>query len=335
MKTFRYTAVLVTLALLLGAAPGADAQGKGKGQGDAQAEGKGKGQGGGRGEGKAKGRSGGETESRGKGQGNARSESKGRGPDDARGVNDRNMSRGNARSASRADVNRSDRGSARGRFARALNAGSMPPSVRGYATSGRARDAIAAAAIAHAFARGRNDNDLRITSADDGLRIVNLRGDPLVFLDEQRARDLGRWRVGVLDDRVNEGSPSFCRSGAGHPVWGRQWCLDKGFGLGGYEDFRWGRSLDPVNITYHQPSLRDQLMGAALEQVLGTNTYNRLALHAVTLGLVDPIAATWYTEPTGVQLMRVNSGVYPVAEIVDTNRDFTGDLLLLALRSFL
>jgi hypothetical protein len=27
-------------------------------------------------------------------------------------------------------------------------------------------------------------------------------------------------------------SPAFCRSGAGHPVHGRSWCIDKGFGLG-------------------------------------------------------------------------------------------------------
>lgn len=26
--------------------------------------------------------------------------------------------------------------------------------------------------------------------------------------------------------------PKFCRSGGGHPVHGRQWCTDKGFGLG-------------------------------------------------------------------------------------------------------
>lgn len=26
--------------------------------------------------------------------------------------------------------------------------------------------------------------------------------------------------------------PSFCRSGAGHPVFGLRWCLDKGFGIG-------------------------------------------------------------------------------------------------------
>lgn len=42
----------------------------------------------------------------------------------------------------------------------------------------------------------------------------------------------------VLDDDLFRGQnrrgrgPSFCRSGAGHPVHGRRWCLRKGFGLG-------------------------------------------------------------------------------------------------------
>jgi hypothetical protein len=45
----------------------------------------------------------------------------------------------------------------------------------------------------------------------------------------------------VLDDdlfrsqRRRGRGPSFCRSGAGHPVHGRRWCLRKGFGLG--DDF--------------------------------------------------------------------------------------------------
>lgn len=36
----------------------------------------------------------------------------------------------------------------------------------------------------------------------------------------------------VVNQRQGRG-PAFCRSGAGHPVWGRQWCLEKGWGLGG------------------------------------------------------------------------------------------------------
>jgi hypothetical protein len=33
-----------------------------------------------------------------------------------------------------------------------------------------------------------------------------------------------------------EGIPAFCRTGEGHPVFGRRWCIEKGFGLGAY----WG-----------------------------------------------------------------------------------------------
>jgi hypothetical protein len=33
-------------------------------------------------------------------------------------------------------------------------------------------------------------------------------------------------------DRGRGNAPAFCRSGEGHPVHGRQWCRDKGFGLG-------------------------------------------------------------------------------------------------------
>lgn len=32
--------------------------------------------------------------------------------------------------------------------------------------------------------------------------------------------------------------PAFCRSGQGHPVHGRRWCIEKGFGLGPYRDSR-------------------------------------------------------------------------------------------------
>ena len=48
-------------------------------------------------------------------------------------------------------------------------------------------------------------------------------------------RDSRLDRRGRFDPRYRAGrrGPAFCRSGAGHPVWGRRWCLEKGFGLGG------------------------------------------------------------------------------------------------------
>jgi hypothetical protein len=75
-------------------------------------------------------------------------------------------------------------------------------------------------------------------------------------------------------------------------------------------------------------------MGSALQNLLGTSAFNRLALHAVTLGLVDPLVGRFIGEPTGPQYLVVNSGRYPVAELYDANRDNRWDDLLVALRSW-
>ncbi|HUF90463.1 MAG TPA: hypothetical protein VMR66_10860 [Gemmatimonadota bacterium] len=58
----------------------------------------------------------------------------------------------------------------------------------------------------------------------DGRRTIVLRdGRRTIVLDRDDFR-----RYPVRNDR----GPSFCRSGAGHPVFGLQWCLNKGFGIG-------------------------------------------------------------------------------------------------------
>jgi hypothetical protein len=214
---------------------------------------------------------------------------------------------------------------------RAVSFNSLPPRVRNFASSRHPRDMIVAAAVSHAFARGHGD-DVRMEQVGDRLRLTNRNGDPLLFIDDRSAENLGRWRVGVLDDEVREGAPSFCRSGAGHPVWGREWCIDKGFGLGAYQDYRWGRTRDVGDIIYSRGTLGDRIMGSALENLLGTTAFNRLALHAVTLGLLDPLVGSFIGQPTGPQYLVVNSGTYPVAEFYDTNRDNRWDDLLIALR---
>ena len=82
--------------------------------------------------------------------------------------------------------------------------------------------------------RNRNDRDDRIVRnwfrRDRDDRDRN---------DRERfyLRDRGRTVILYDDDLfwypVRNGSgPSFCRSGAGHPVWGLEWCLDKGYGIG-------------------------------------------------------------------------------------------------------
>jgi hypothetical protein len=215
-------------------------------------------------------------------------------------------------------------------FTRAAPVSSLPVSMRRFISNGHPRDAIAAGAVAHAFARGHG-NDFRLDDSGNRVRISNRRGDALVDLDDESAQNLGRWRVGVIDDEVRDGAPSFCRSGAGHPVWGRQWCLDKGFGLGSYQDYRWGRTNDVSDIIFPRSGIGSTLATSALAGLLGSNTFNRLALHAVTLGLLEPLTGRWVSEPTGPQMLMVNSGSYPVAELVDTNRDFRLEDLLVAL----
>ena len=67
------------------------------------------------------------------------------------------------------------------------------------------------AATSDAWAQGRGR---RASSDRDGRLVIVLDTD--LFRSQSRASR----------------GPSFCRSGAGHPVHGRRWCLRKGFGLG-------------------------------------------------------------------------------------------------------
>ena len=62
--------------------------------------------------------------------------------------------------------------------------------------------------------RGRNDRRRDTIVLRDGSRTVVLDRDDFEWFP------------------VRNGGPAFCRSGAGHPVWGLQWCLNKGYAVG-------------------------------------------------------------------------------------------------------
>ncbi|MGK2961706.1 MAG: hypothetical protein ACSLFK_06095, partial [Gemmatimonadaceae bacterium] len=260
MSRLKGSILLIGAAFALSQAPDI-ATGQGKGQGKGQS-GEAKGKSGAPGQAKAKGQSQNQGQAKGKAQGQAKGASQGRGQ--------QSVAPGRSGEAGPASAGKAVGRSARGQFVRIESPSSMPQSVRRFATSSRAQDVIAAAAVSHAFARGRGD-EVRLVQDGNGIRIANLRGDALVYLDESRARDLGRWRVGVIGDETREGSPSFCRSGEGHPVWGRDWCIDKGFGLGGYQDYRWGRTNDVGRIVFPGGGLGTNLIGSALESVIGTS----------------------------------------------------------------
>jgi hypothetical protein len=117
--------------------------------------------------------------------------------------------------------------------------------------------ALAIALPSSAWAQGRGNSDKSKGKKHDQRQVIVLdddddddddRGrdrDRIIFRDREHDRDRDRiilrdgGRTVILDDddfvwfpvRSDRG-PSFCRSGAGHPVFGLQWCLSKGYGIG-------------------------------------------------------------------------------------------------------
>jgi hypothetical protein len=247
----------------------------------------------------------------------------------------RDANRGASATAPNPNARAIERASSNARFKRTWSTADIRPDLRRRIASNNWAERVAAGALAHAFARNVGDNAFVLAPSGQMMLVRNRNGDVLVSLDQDRARNLGGWRVKPIDDRLGEGSPSFCRSGAGHPNWGRQWCLDKGFGLGvdnSINNVRWGRNLDMSDVRFVREPASATLTRAALEAVLGQRTMDRLALHAITLGLVDPLVGTWRTDPAGPRVLLVNSGRYPVAEIVDVDRDLRSDRMVVALR---
>ncbi|MEO7822662.1 MAG: hypothetical protein ABIS15_03565 [Gemmatimonadaceae bacterium] len=319
---------LTVLALAIGApVTTAGAQGRGKDYGTEKAE-----------QGKARGTDQKAEQEKARGSGKTDQATpvapeRGRSADRMKSATARTALPASANASPRASVAASpNRGRAVSRFARDLRVDDVRPGVRRFVTSRRAAEWLTGGAVAYAFARGAPDNALIITPAGRDVSIRNRKGDLLVALDDDRARNLGGWRVAPLSGGVRDGAPSFCRSGEGHPVWGRQWCVDKGFGLGTQQDRHWGTTRNPEDLVFGRQATQGTLARDALLSLLGPVAFNRLALHALSLGYTDPLSGAWFSEETGPNVLRVSSGSWPVAELVDTNRDRRADLMLVALR---
>jgi hypothetical protein len=228
------------------------------------------------------------------------------------------------------------RGKGKGRFARQVVVNDLRPSTRRFFDMNRAPARAAVGAVARAHLRGLDDDALVIVPVDDRVRILNRANAVLVDLDDERVRNLGRWDIIPLDDDVSDGAPAFCRSGEGHPVFGRQWCVDKRFGLGQRDDFRWGRTDRITDVVFLQPVTTGSLTRDALRSLLGPVALDRMALHAITLGLSDPLTGRWMVsqEPGAPRVLVVSSGKLPVAEVVDIDQDNRADMMVVALRDW-
>lgn len=163
----------------------------------------------------------------------------------------------------------------------------MRPVVRTYVVNNKPSQFVTGGAVAYALARGAPENALLVVPTGNQVFLRNRKGDVLVDLDDNRARTLGAWQVAPLNDRVKGGAPGFCRSGVGHPVWGRQWCLDKGFGLGAQQNVRWGTTRSVSDIIFVRRVSSGVISRDALLSLLGR--WRSTGWRCMPSGLATPI----------------------------------------------
>ena len=297
-------------------------------------------------QGAGKGKQGGEAEATRGGQSEARGSRGGRNESGARSGGARQEGRGRA-DADRPRGNQADRpersgastrrdGEARGNSSspterRGSGNGNSSAAGRGSSTGGntaapgRSSNRSGTNLLQNALSRGRTRglaaDAVNVLTTNGRVRLQNRRGDVLMDMDENRARELGNWQLRRMGDRQpSANAPAFCRSGAGHPVQGREWCMDKGFGLGSRSGTLWSRGTIE-DVVFRRRTDGDRLDRGGLAGVLGDIVFGRLALQSVALGYDQPLMGVWVAQPDGPRILRVRSGEYEVAEFVDRDRD--------------
>lgn len=157
---------------------------------------------------------------------------------------------------------------------------------------------------------------------DCGIIVIGDRRDCRIDDRRDDRRD-GRVDRRDRDRRVQRG-PAFCRSGAGHPVHGRRWCRDKGFGLGSDRLDRRDRRDRDDGIIFRLP---DSRRGGVLDRVdlidiLGIRTFSRLEDVRRRHGLRDGMQGRWYRDRAGRDAILISAGGVPIADLVDRGRGY-------------
>ena len=130
-------------------------------------------------------------------------------------------------------------------------------------------------------------------------------------------------RAFIMRRSSQPGAPTFCQTGAGHPIYGRDWCFERGFRLGR----EWERDrLTDVRINRNAGNGR--MDRARLQQMLGAPLLQRID----ELGYQEEVLGSWVDTPAGGLVLRINSGNTPIAELADRNRDGRIDVLWLRSR---
>lgn len=167
---------------------------------------------------------------------------------------------------------------------------------------------------------------------DDRRRSAGQRGD------DDRRRD-GDYRP-VTSRRGDERSrrqergngPSFCRSGSGHPVFGWDWCRERGWDRSGSSAVRWeNRSWEDVIFRTPRGDRRETLDQRGLGDVLGDIVFGRIDTRRRQLSRSTDYVGRWLTAGSSRELW-ISAGGVPVARLVDRNGDRRVDAVFMAER---
>lgn len=133
------------------------------------------------------------------------------------------------------------------------------------------------------------------------------------------------------DRRSERGNgPSFCRSGAGHPVFGWDWCRERGWDRNASIPVRWERRTWE-DVIFRRTDRRGVLDRRDLGDVLGSVVIGRLDTRRRELGARDSYVGRWVTSGDARELW-VTAGGVPLARLVDRNGDRRVDGVYLAER---
>ncbi|HUF13781.1 MAG TPA: hypothetical protein VMN78_11820 [Longimicrobiales bacterium] len=161
---------------------------------------------------------------------------------------------------------------------------------------------------------------------DDDRRVADRADDGVFGRVSGRSGDARSQR----NERGN--GPSFCRSGSGHPVFGWDWCRERGWDRSGSSAVRWeNRSWEDVIFRIPRGDRRETLDRRGLGDVLGDIVFGRIDTRRRQLSRSTDYVGRWLTAGSSRELW-ISAGGVPVARLVDRNGDRRVDAVFMAER---
>ena len=180
--------------------------------------------------------------------------------------------------------------------------------------------------------RDRDRDDDRYE--EDDHRYGDRQGEGRKGDDRYDDDDWGRTssRDGRSYERNERGNgPSFCRSGRGHPVFGWNWCRERGWDRSNSRyPVRWEQRTWE-DVIFRRPDSRSTLDRRGLGDILGDVVFGRIDTRRRELGSSSDYSGRWTTSGSGRELW-ITAGGVPIARLIDRNGDRRVDSVFLAER---